>query len=94
MSDMSLFGLNMETHVSYQIIGRIKSSRTKRIARIVVYGKSITESSASERDDVNTATPQTPFVLEATQGRAFNAIVTQTSENALRDGRTHELRKA
>ena len=60
MSDMSLFVLNMETHVSYQIIGRIKSSRTKRIARIVVYGKSITESSASERDDVNTATPQHP----------------------------------
>jgi len=94
MSDMSLFVLNMETHVSYQIIGRIKSSRTKLIARIVVYGKSITESSASERDDVNTATPQTPsFSKQPTDGRSTLSLP-QTSENALRDGRTHELRKA
>ena len=61
MSDMSLFVLNMKTHVSYQIIGRIKSSLIKLIARIVVYGKSITDSSASERDDVNIATSQTRF---------------------------------
>jgi hypothetical protein len=58
---MSLFVLNMKTHASYQITGRIKSSLIKLIARIVVYGKSITDSSASERDDVNIATPQTSF---------------------------------
>jgi hypothetical protein len=39
----------------------LKSTLIKLIARIVVYGKSITDSSASERDDVNTATPQTRF---------------------------------
>jgi hypothetical protein len=47
---MSLFVLNMETHVFLlKITGRIKSSPIKFIARIVAYGKSITDSSASER---------------------------------------------
>jgi hypothetical protein len=61
MSDMSFFVLNMEIQVSNQITGGIKSSPIKLIARIVFHCKSITDSSASERDDINTATPQTSF---------------------------------
>jgi hypothetical protein len=79
MSDMSFFVLNMEIQVSYQITGRIKSSPIKLIARIVFYCKSITDSSASERDDVNTATSQNSFRSRSNPEMGVNAIVTQTS---------------
>jgi hypothetical protein len=42
-SDMSFFILNMKTHVSYGITGRIKSSQRKLIARIIFHCKSATD---------------------------------------------------
>jgi hypothetical protein len=42
-SDMSFFILNMKTHVSDVITGRIKSSRIKLIARIIFRCKSTTD---------------------------------------------------
>jgi len=75
---MNFFILNMKIHVSCGITGRKKSSRIKLIARIIFFQGRQT-SSASERDDVNTPLHKTAFDLEATQRRALNAIVTQTS---------------
>jgi hypothetical protein len=40
---MSFFILNMKTHVSYEIIGCIKSSQIKLIARIIFHCKSATD---------------------------------------------------
>jgi hypothetical protein len=42
-SNMSFFILNMKTHVSYGIIGCIKSSQIRLIARIIFHCKSATD---------------------------------------------------
>src|SRR6516225_128041 len=57
-----------------KIIGRIKSSPIKLIARIVCYYKSITDSSAASATMSIFPLRKLAFDLEATQRRAFNAI--------------------